>query len=192
MSNWVDFYESFFINRSETENFVKLYENLNSQDAKHSAKIMMHQTQRLVSISDELPTIRPGKESLQLLFLLICAENIAKLHDNYNKDGKSRYYVREFFNKHLSNNDKQQLKRGFLKVDSTQPRFTLDEVIDLLYDIRCGVVHEGKYWGFNFQDGDVSLINIDPDVIVNIGLNDLRGLIVKGCINAIRTYTGNH
>ena len=155
----------------------------------HPAKIMMHQTQRLVSLSDDLPTIRPNRDSLQLLFLIICAENMAKLHDNFAGEGKSRFYVRRFFAFLVLEADRNTLTSGFVH---RRPRrqFGIQEVADLLYDVRCDVVHEGMYWGFFFRQGDVTMMNISPKVDTRIGLSELRGIIVRGCINAISTYKG--
>src|SRR6266567_1660427 len=94
---WISFFAPVLGGEREAHEFVDPLEALERAEPQHPAKIMMHQTQRLVSIADDLPTIRNGKESLQLLFLLICAENTAKLHDNFDGEGESRRYVRQFF-----------------------------------------------------------------------------------------------
>ena len=189
MEDWIDFYEPFFATRADARKFVSDREGLDASDPKHPAKIMMHQTQRMISLSDDLPTIRPGRESLQLVFLLICAEHIAKLHDNFNGEGHSRAYVRDFFGKFLTAVDKAELEAGMLKYDRTsRTRLSLLEVVDILYDVRCDVVHEGQYWSFNFSDGATSIINSDPDVIVSITLQALSNIIVRGCIKAIESY----
>ena len=155
----------------------------------HPAKIMMHQTQRLVSLADDLPTIRPTRDSLQLLFLIICAENIAKLHDNFSGEGKSRSYVRRFFTCLLPKTDRNTLASGFVHRRPRRP-FDIEEVADLLYDVRCDVVHEGMYWGFFFRQGDTTMMNIDPKVDTSISLSEARDIIVRGCINAISSYKG--
>jgi hypothetical protein len=61
-----------------------------------------------------------------------------------------------------------------------------EKVVDLLYAVRCDVVHEGKYWGFSFHDGSTPMLNVDPDVTVYLTFKELRDIIVKGCINAIK------
>ena len=104
MEKWLEFYKSFFSDKDEATRFVEKYEKLDLDSPYHPAKIMMHQTQRLITLSDDLPKIRPGKESLQLLFMLICAEHIAKIHDHFEGEGKSRAYVRYFFENLLSDN----------------------------------------------------------------------------------------
>lgn len=63
---------------------------------------------------------------------------------------------------------------------------SFEKVVDLLYAVRCDVVHEGKYWGFSFQDGNIPMVNVEPDVNVFMTYLELRDIIVKGCINAIK------
>jgi len=187
MSSWSDFYKPFFPDLKSSEDFVNGCEKLPPDDPNHTAKIMMHQTQRLVSIADDLPKLRPKRESLQLLFLMICVEHISKLHDDFTGEGQSRKYVKRFFNEFLSQSDKDKLGTSFID-NAAMPMAALnfEKVIDLLYDVRCDVVHEGKYWGFSFRDGSTPMVNVDPDVNVHLTLMDLRNIIVKGCIKAIK------
>jgi hypothetical protein len=188
MEKWINFYAPFFENPEAARRFVENFESLGPEDMKHPAKIMMHQAQRLVSLADDLPQIRAQRESLQLLFLLICAEHISKLHDNYDQDGQSRAYTRHFFEEILPEEYRTSLQRGFSRFN--QKPVTLREVVDLLYDVRCDVVHEGKYWHFHFHDGQTPMLNTDPDVIVNLRLYEFRAFVVIGCINAVLTYKG--
>ena len=185
MPNWINFYRPFFSTNDEAQNFVEACERLAPPD--NVAKIIMHQGQRLVSISDDLPQIRPDHEALRLLFLTMCAENVAKLHDGFQGEGQSRAYVRRFFEAFLSDQDRDALASGF--VDHSQPRMPslgLRGAVDMLYDIRCDVVHEGNYWGFSFQDGPTPMLNVDPDVISHITFDQFRAIVVRGCINAVR------
>ncbi len=187
MDNWVTFFVKYFPDPQAAEVFVARCEALTLADANHKAKIMMHQTQRLVSIADELPQIRPKRESLQLLFLLICAEHISKVHDGFTEEGQSKKYVKRFFIEFLSTDDKSKLGTGF--IDNTIIPMTIlgfEKAVDLLYGVRCEVVHEGKYWGFSFHDGNTSIVNVEPGVTVHITFLEFRDIIVKGCINAIK------
>ncbi len=185
MEKWVDFYRPFFPTDDEVRAFVEACERLTLPD--NVAKIMMHQGQRLVSISDDIPQIRPHDESLRLLFLMMCAENIAKLHDGFQEEGQSRAYVRRFFENFLGDADKNALGLGF--VDHSllhMPTLGLRGAVDMLYDVRCDVVHEGNYWGFTFHDGQMPMLNVAPDVVSHITFNQFRAIVVKGCINAVR------
>ncbi|MCX5814558.1 MAG: hypothetical protein NT178_18750 [Proteobacteria bacterium] len=186
MNEWVSFFEPHFIDSHAAEHFVNRCELLTPSHSNHKAKIMMHQTQRLVSIADDIPILRPRRESLPLLFLMICVEHISKLHDSFADEGQSRKYVRRFFNQFLSQPDKEKLEASFLDYNATpMVGLNLGKVVDLLYDLRCDVVHEGKYWTFFFSDGRTPIVNVDPDVNVYLTLIDLGDIVVRGCINAI-------
>jgi hypothetical protein len=187
MNDWSRFFKPYFADSMTAEGFISKCEALTPSDSNHRAKIMMHQTQRLISIADDLPKLRPGRESLQLLFLMICIEDISKLHDAFAGEGQSRKHVRRFFNQFLSQDDKNLLGKSF--VDHTSvPMVPLgvERVINLLYDIRCDVVHEGIYWAFSFHNGQIPMVNVDPDVVVHLKFIELRDIIVRGCIAAIQ------
>ena len=179
---WLSFYRPFFGNEDQVRDFVASVETLGPDDRRHAAKIMMHQTLRLVSLADKVPLILKNSEALQLLFLLVCAEHIAKLADNYDKDGKSQTYVQNFFSWFLSPEQQQQLSFGITGPD--REPFTLQQVVKALYDVRCDVVHEGKYWDFQFKSGDCPLLS---DMIVSLTLAEFRWILVMGCIKAIQT-----
>lgn len=188
MDQWIDFYAPFFSSRDEAIGFVEKFESLDRNDSHHPAKIMMHQAQRLVTLADDLPQIRPQPESLQLLFLLICAEHISKLHANFEEEGCSRQHTRRFFEELLPEKYRDCLRHGFSRHDRRP--LTLREIVDILYDVRCDVVHEGNYWGFHFHNGWMPMLNTDPNVIANARFQDLRSFVIRGCIEAVLSYGG--
>lgn len=186
MNNWLTFFASYFPDTHTAQEFIRQCEDLSPDDGNHKAKIMMHQTQRLVSIADDMPKLRPKRESLQLFFVMICVEHVSKLHDGFTGEGHSKKYVKRFFNEFISAHDKAELGASF--IDNTKLPMSplgIDKVIDLLYALRCDVVHEGKYWGFSFHDGRKQMINVDPNVNVSLTFQEFKDIIVKGCINAI-------
>lgn len=187
MTKWINFYRPFFENENETKTFIALCEQLAPNSVNHNAKIMMHQTQRLVLIADDIANPRSGREALQLLFLMICVEHISKLHDNFTGEGQSKKYVKRFFAEFISESAKDKLGKNFVDNSSTPMKaLGLEKAVDLLYSVRCDVVHEGNYWGFSFHDGQIPMVNVDPDVNVYITLVELRDIIVQGCIRAIK------
>jgi hypothetical protein len=148
---------------------------------------MMHQTQRLLSLSDDIQQIRPQREGLQLLFVLICAEHIAKLHDGFTKEGRSRHYVHYFFDTFLSYTDQKKIEDGFIDNEDKLLRpLGIKKAVDVLYDVRCDVVHEGKYWGLFFHDGRTPMLNTEPNVNIFIQFTEVRDIVARGCIKAIR------
>ncbi len=172
--------------RDDAEQFIAACEATAPPDL--AAKIIMHQAQRLVSISDDLPQIRPHQEPLRLLFLLMCAENISKLQEDSTGEGKSRVHVRRFFNEFLCEADRDSISYGF-KDNSHHllPALKFDQAVDLLYDLRCDVVHEGNYSDFAFRDGPSPMVNSESAVEARIQLAEVRDIVVHGCIAAART-----
>lgn len=189
METWVAFFMPFFDSRGAAEDWVARCEA--SVSPQNAAKIMMHQTQRLISLADDLPKIRPHAEPLQLLFLLVCAEHVAKLHHEFSGEGQSKAYVRRFFDDFVVGPDRQTLSSAFADLrDHLRRPLPFMRAVDLLYDIRCDVVHEGECRGFAFHDGVTPMVNVAPDVEARIGLLKLREIIVRGCIRAISVEIG--
>ena len=187
MSVWINFYRPFFENEELARNFVENIEGYQPDDSMYRALIMMHQAQRLISIADDIEQIRPNKYSLKLMFLIICTENIAKQFEKFDDDGRSKEFVKKFFNNFTSPSDKQLLQSSFKKLDYTN--LTIDEISNILYTVRCDVVHEGKYWSFQFKHDGLPMLNLDPDVNVYISYEDFRNIIVRCCINAIKSFS---
>lgn len=192
MDKWLAFYTPHFTSPDVAKKFVESCEN----HPDNIVKILMHQTQRLISLSDDIQEIRPGDEALQLLFLIMCVENISKLQAGYTDDGKSKskYYVKKFFDDFLCEDDKDLLRNGF--IDNNKKllppltfEMTFDEVVDMLYEIRCDVVHEGNYTDFDFHNGIWGVVteHRDKSVISKITLKDVRDVIIRGCIMAIQS-----
>lgn len=187
MEKWIAFYEPSFPNREAATSFVEELEAINdSAIPRHRAKIMMHQAQRLISLADDIIQVREGRESLQLLFVLICAENIAKLFHNFDDEGRSKEFVRRFFSEFVTGKDRATLESRFFTHDVTP--LNLQAIADCLYSVRCDVVHEGQYWGFHFHDGDTPILNTNPDITVHITFTEFRAIVVRGCVRAIQTY----
>ena len=186
MEPWRSFYLPFFDTTGAAERFVAACEAKAPPDL--AAKVIMHQAQRLISISDDLPHIRRHQEPLRLLFLLMCAENISKLQQDFTGEGQSRAHVRRFFTEFLTQKDRDSIGNGFTDNDHhLLPRLGFDRAVDLLYDLRCDVVHEGNYSDFAFHDGAMPMVNTSPNVIAEIQLAEIRSIVVRGCIAAAKS-----
>ncbi|MCX7084138.1 MAG: HEPN domain-containing protein [Methylococcales bacterium] len=185
MEKWIDFYEEFFTNRTEAINFVAVLEAIQDPSQQtHRAKVMMHQTQRLCSLANDLPKIR-NYESLQLLFLIICTENIAKLYYDFNGQGQSKEYVIKFFTDFINPENKIRLEQGFSDIEHR--KLNSKSIAERLYKIRCDIVHEGKYWDFNFLDStdNTSMINLNQEIIAHLSQSEFRKIIGQACVDAI-------
>lgn len=186
MDKWIDFFEPHFANRAHATAFVTGLEGLVPGDPRHPAKIMMHQIQRLISLAEDIDQIRPRTEALRLFFLIVCAEHISKLHANYRGDGQSSLYVRRFFQDFLSVADRQVLETSV--VDAQFHLLNLEQVVRLLYEVRCDVVHEGKYWLFQFAFPDMPTITGDPPITIKIGYRAFRDMVIRAGVRAVETY----
>ncbi|MBU0656695.1 MAG: hypothetical protein KJ914_16360 [Gammaproteobacteria bacterium] len=187
MEKWINFYRPYIATESELQEFVTGCENLQPEDHNHRAKIMMHQGQRLLVIADSMEEISPGYTPLKLLFLLIAAENISKLHISRNENGSSKYHVKRFFNQFCSEEDKQKIING---IGISEETSTLDDVIDVLYDIRCDVVHEGTYWGFDFATSEhpsiLTGVHVDRILRVKLHYQEFRDVVARAIICSIQ------
>jgi hypothetical protein len=118
----------------------------------------------------------------------MCAENISKLEQGSTGEGQSRAHVRRFFTEFLGEADHDSLANGFIDNDHhLLPHLGFDRAVDLLYDLRCDVVHEGNYSDFAFHDGTMGMVNTNPNVIAEIRLTDVRAIVVRGCISAAQS-----
>jgi hypothetical protein len=204
-SDWLNFFRPYFPIEGEAAAFVDRCERINrdyrtpEEMDDSTPKIMMHQTARLIVISDAVRRLDGAHDPLSLMFMLICAECVAKLFENQPQDGRSRHYVRTFFEEHVLPEDRQKLIESFLR---TRPaRMTYREIVDLLYDIRCDVAHEGRYWGFSFPDAQTTraILNLHPKhrqgkqpVTVMMTLDELKRIVVRGCIAATNKRLPDH
>lgn len=187
VDKWLDFYRPYFDSEKELVAFVEQCESLTLEDDNHRAKIMMHQGQRLSTISGAMEGIATGRDPLKLLFLLIAAENISKLHLSTDEDGRSKFHVKRFFQTFCC----AQTKRDLIdKIEVIKKPRDLDTVVSALYTIRCDVVHEGHYWGFDFAtDARPSVLSSkDGSQFLRVRLTfaEFQDIVAKGVISAVR------
>ena len=221
MEKWIEFYRRFFPSFEGAEEFVQACE---AQDPpNNTAKLIMHQGQRLISLAEEIPKLRPARPALQVFFLVVCAEAVAKLEEGAAPEGGSRKAVRRFFKELVPEDEQLALSRGLKRYKSTEglhPRpddpkkraadvkrirevgsevllkerdlERLQEVVDFLYDVRCSVAHEGKYWevGLGIEGQWVfslpSFQGKEYVVRAKITADQLCTVVAQGCIQAAR------
>ena len=92
MQKWIPFFEPHFESYEATHKFVSACEAGKGKPP----MLMMHQTKRLVTLADDIGKAQK-KDSLRVLFLLICAEAVAKLHHGFTGEGQSQFYTQKFF-----------------------------------------------------------------------------------------------
>jgi hypothetical protein len=114
----VAFYEPHFASPDDAASFVLRCVSI---PGAHPAKTIMYQTTRLVSLSEEVGRDHSSRDGLQLMFLMICAENISKLQADFHDDGESRKYARRFFSTFLQPDEIEVLRDGFLPWEPDEP-----------------------------------------------------------------------
>lgn len=190
MDKWVDFFERYFENRDDAKDFVIGCEAPTEQ----RTMLMMHQTQRLISLANDIDKIRPGRDSLRLLFLIICAEAVAKLYKNFQGEGKVKEHIYLFFEEFCTGEDKKKLNGAFNMYPNKRNRnFTREDAVTCLYKIRCAVVHNGKYWDFQFNKPNLNTTASKSNwpekgevLFTTITYEEFRDIVVRCAINSMR------
>ena len=178
--NYKEFYKNYL---SESE-FDELYKNIYNND---KAPKMFHQTARIISLADKLGDYIAYRPAINLLFYIMTAELVAKLYYNFEEEGKSKEYVKKFFNDFCTIDNKQKLSTSIKKDDAY---LLFEDVIDFFYKIRCDVVHEGNYYKYSFNESNTDENNYSnaelPNYKINIRIEEIRKLIIESSINAVR------
>lgn len=188
MDKWTNFYAPYFPTEADAQAFVDSVEALNITDPRHPSKIMMHQVQRLVTLADQIHNILPGRAAMRVFFLMVCAENVTKLHAKFEGEGQSKAHAVKFFDDFVTANDKHKLAQSFIQGDKS---LDVENSAKLLYAVRNAVVHEGNYWSFDFAETDAHQITGDPEnpVIVQITYSEMRDIVVRAGIQAVNSFT---
>ncbi|MDP1926222.1 MAG: hypothetical protein Q8K57_15745 [Thiobacillus sp.] len=193
MDAWLDFYRPYFPDNETLRRFVVGCEQLKPDDPGHRAKLMMHQGQLLLTIADAMGLVVSGREPLKLLFLLIASENISKLHDAYDGEGNSKHYVKRFFNEFCVPEDKLVITHG---IERCGQESSLEDLIVILYDVRCDVVHEGTYWGFDFATLEspsiLTGIHLGQVLRVKMRYEEFRDIVARGIVVATQQVIAQH
>ncbi len=180
-----DFYKDIFSNTSELKEFFKQIENLPPENNK--AAIILHQAARMIWLADRIEEVAKGRPALQILFYLISAESAAKIVKGFIKDGASRKHVRIFFEEICSDKHRAILGRAF---GDHNKNYTVREAVDFLYDIRCDVAHEGKYYYLTLPDvnDDYPEITGTDKITLTayISINHLRKIVIEGAVLAAK------
>ena len=208
MDEWIDFYKKCFASRGEAEAFVKACES--QEPPNNTAKIIMHQGQRLVSLAEDMPKLRPGRESLQVFFLIVCAEAVSKLDAGSLSGMKSKEAVIRFFKELVPEGQQHRLADGlrrrkqdedrrrvrepleWMKSITPEERMLrrLVEAVEVLYAVRCSVAHEGVYWEISFKSGNLGMLSIVNDWVTtaSITMEELCNVVAHGCVKAAQKH----
>lgn len=186
-----NFYLPYFGNEEDTQAFI---ERCLSQDMTRQIMLM---TQWYGELADKMKGVYMSAQNLQVLFLTILAEAIAKISKDFHEDRESEKHFLLFF-EYLSEQDKRELLRGFHELVFPRDR-TLQAILRMLYQIRCELVHNGIFFDFFFCDNaenPIPIIHVGItkgedgrkrkiSLEVGISYSEFRNIIVRTSINLI-------
>ena len=163
---------------------------------KQDSKIIVHQCARMLYLADKIH--QQGRPAFDVLFFIIIAETAAKIKFNFTDEGDSKKYVYKFFEDILNKEEKDILEKSFIKYPYIEWKndeyLPLKEVIELLYKVRCDIVHRGVYFDTIFlndnpdDDNTIFLWKKNQSISPRISTNDLRKIILKGVIEACKMF----
>jgi hypothetical protein len=164
---------------------------VDAAEAKPPANLIVHQTARMIRLAGLMANVEPDRPALQLLFLIIAAETAAKLYCGHQGEGESKRHVRKFFEDISDDRARARLGEAFAAIENFEFLSTRDS-IDLLYEVRCDVVHEGRYWFFDLpirvsdldQGDERAMLHRDRGVIPRISVEEIRRLVLEGAVAA--------
>jgi hypothetical protein len=168
---------------------TKFFETIRSlPDSKKDAKIVLHQAGRVVWLADRIDEVARGRPAFQILFYLVAAELVAKIAAGFEGEGQSRSHVQKFFAEICSSESKQRLSRAFRNAGNVY--LSLTATVDLLYDVRCDVVHRGQYYTFSLPRSESSTPMLsslgEHSPVAEISLPELRQIVLQGTVLAAK------
>ena len=140
----------------------------------------------MVWLADQIDEVARGRPAFQVLLYLIAAELVAKIVAGFEGEGQSKAHVRKFFLEICSGTHRERLSQAFQNPGGAY--LTLEAAIDLLYDVRCDVVHRGQYYEFSLRRGDFPMLTSLQGVTrtTNISVDELRRIVLEGAVLAAK------
>lgn len=159
------------------------------------AKVVLHQTARLVSLADWMDEAAPARPALKIFFFVALAEAVAKMTFRFKRNGESRSHVHLFFEDLCPLSDRTRLARAFQCPDTTPATpLTTSQAVDVLYSVRNDVVHRGQYFTVNLLEPDntVTITDYgDGTLEVFLSIAELRGIVIHGAVAGAMRLLGS-
>jgi hypothetical protein len=172
-----EFYSPVFGTKELAEAFHRELQSLSPPD--NAPLVAYHQAARMIWLGDKIETVALGRPAFQILVLLVAAELVAKMVFNFAAEGESRKYVQRFFGEICAPKHRQLLADAFFR---PQGNLTAQQAVDLLYKLRCDVVHRGQYYTFSLRAGSFPMMTGVENISTNITLADLRRVVLEGAV----------
>jgi hypothetical protein len=139
-------------------------------------------------LADRMDEVARGRDALQILFYLIAAEAVAKIVFCFNGEGESKKHVKLFFGQVCTEKHRALLSRAFFQPLSGF--VTWERAVEKLYEVRCDVVHEGRYFEFNLRLPGSTVPELTDasaqGLEAYISSADLKQLVLEGVVEGVR------
>lgn len=164
----------------------------------------INNVQRLVTLADELTTMKPGKCDLAIFFFLSCIESIYGFNDY--KMQKQEMVI-DFFGKYVSTDDQNLIRNGIMIAGENTTydyKISMERFSLLLVSVRNIVAHEGVYWNLHFvheeEEERTHMMhsflakpdkNSPPRKVLftnKLKFSELRDILIKGYIRFIKEH----
>lgn len=162
---------------------------------------IMNAIERLGCLSGEMLRRQPGDVALTVLFLVICIEAIYAIAE-IGPDKKVQTII-DFFQKYLSDGDRKKLLGGICRSIADDvyhqkgSNLRLEVIARIVNELRNLFAHEGKFSAFNFAGLNVLEVReaegeekIPHTYDVTLPLVEFRDIILRGCVNFLRSVLG--
>ncbi len=190
--DFIEIYSPCFPDRQTAEEFYLRIKD--ASPANNPPLLVFHQTARMIWLADRIDAVAMGRPAFQILFYLIAAELIAKTVAKFDREGRSRKFVQDFFAKFCTNKARLRLSNAFEK-PYTRQNLAAEEAVNFLYDVRCDVVHRGQYYALSLprkDDPESVLIQRGKDFLsTDLRIEEVRQMILEGAIEAVRVLLAN-
>lgn len=182
---------AYFPSQSEANAFIRKC----SKKKKTSRALLL--TQWLTNIADDIENIKPGRPALKIVFLIILAESVEKILNS--KATSPRRAFKAFFSK-TNQDDRIMLLKGIRNFSTNSGNLRFNTILDILYNLRNRVFHEGLYFDFHLNDKAEENMTQTTEgyagnkfrkqrkVMLDIALsyNQLRDIVVRTALDNIR------
>ncbi|WP_339303469.1 hypothetical protein [Paenibacillus sp. FSL R5-0519] len=189
----------YFMEEEEANNFI--LEKLNYSQSLVPRR-MLNTAQRLITLSDEIDIIRPGRRDLSIFFLITCIESLYGFIPAVKL--KKQEIAIHFFENYFNQDDKKIIQEsitisGINDEVYYKEEISMSEFALLMTAIRNNVAHEGVYWTFHFneEDYDGRTLNLVKSklkkdegynqITYEVGLTyrQFRNACIRACISLI-------
>ncbi|MGO4532841.1 hypothetical protein AB4Z30_27470 [Paenibacillus sp. 2TAF8] len=204
---YIDFFNDFFGDEEKAINLLKDCYEMTYQDVR--PRRIINNISRLISLGDELISIKPGRYGLAIFYWIVCIEAVSHIANQGEKERFKIKIIRDFFEEYITETDKDFLLEHIERAASdmreeVSPKINISIIATIFYNIRHDFVHEGIYSNFHFSSNNEerflnSLVmkEYGKDVeeertyYISVTYEQMRKIIINGLLNFLEKQMNN-